>query len=419
MVQPLHPTSKPNTPRPPPPPPPPKLYSRASWRPSAIGLAISPTHSRRGAVPITPVRRMSKLLPAKPVMDMEASRRPSTPLEEPSMLPPLLRLVHPSPPSSRSKPPPPAPPKLQIPKQEDFGKMMSLSKLGREPRESTMTEFEEDGRASQSPEGQIWRIPSAAPQSGTAYYVADKQGNWVLADSKRASHAAELDTVTPMTATTPKASIAKPVLLPIYQKAQKVEAKSPRLPEAPKDNIPAPIETEKPAEPPQLTSPEFRQQAVPRPLFSTYPNPRSFSNPERSSTQSQHRARADSADSGITAITASSMDEDAVPPPTAPPQVNLSPVAESPRSVAGRSPVSYPKIHGRDKGPSAAGRSAMAAAPRRSILHRPSGQPSPTLGPRPQPPEASGSTPYSVPRPVMRGIETQPCFGRDRLRCAS
>lgn len=48
--------------------------------------------------------------------------------------------------------------------------------------DSPLTEFEEDDRDSPI---QIWRPPSAAPQSATTLYVADKFGNWVLADERQ------------------------------------------------------------------------------------------------------------------------------------------------------------------------------------------------------------------------------------------
>lgn len=48
--------------------------------------------------------------------------------------------------------------------------------------DSPLTEFEEDDRDSPI---QIWRPPSAAPQSATTMYVADKFGNWVLADERQ------------------------------------------------------------------------------------------------------------------------------------------------------------------------------------------------------------------------------------------
>ncbi|POR34637.1 Uncharacterized protein TPAR_05162, partial [Tolypocladium paradoxum] len=399
MVQPTHPPPGPDSPS----PPPPRAYNRASWRPSAIGLAITPTQSR-STPQTTPPRRISKLLPAKPALALSIPRK-SSPLIQASSPPRQLRVVQPSPPSTRNKPQPPLPLKLEIPQQEDFRTMLGGSKLG-QGRESAMTEFEEDGRTSQSPEGQIWRPPSAAPQSTTTYYIADKYGNWVLGDPKRISHMAELDSVTPMTTTTPKATIANAVLLPVAQKAQKVESKSPRLPEEPKDIAALTTATAKAVEQSKVTSPDLLQQAMPRPLFSSNPNPRNSASARRSSARSMTRPRGTSADSGITTITTSSEEFDGLQPPAAP-QVDLSPVAESPRSGTGRSPVSYPRIHGRNGGPAAAGKPTIVAPPRRPILNYPPGQPSPTLGLQQPPPPGGPGLSYSVPRGGRRGVQVE------------
>lgn len=63
--------------------------------------------------------------------------------------------------------------------------------------DSPLTEFEEDDRDSPI---QIWRPPSATPQSATTMYVADKFGNWVLADErqKKRISAAELEGSSPI-----------------------------------------------------------------------------------------------------------------------------------------------------------------------------------------------------------------------------
>ncbi|PNY21676.1 Uncharacterized protein TCAP_07227 [Tolypocladium capitatum] len=398
MVQPTHPPRGPDSPS----PSPPGAYSRASWRPSAIGLAITPTQSR--STQTTPPRRISMLLPAKPGLALGMPKK-SSPLVHASSPPQQLRVVQPSPPSTRNKPQPPLPLKLEIPQQENFRTTVGGSKLG-QARESAMTEFEEDGRTSQSPEGQIWKPPSAAPQSATTYYVADRYGNWVLGGPRRIARAAEPNVMRPMTANTPKASIANAVLLPVAQKAQKVESKSPRLPGEPKGVAATPAETKIAAEPSTLTSPDLGQQAMPRPLFSSNPNPRTVASARRSSARSMTRPRATSVDSGVTTITTSSEEFDDLQPP-APPQVNLSPVAESPPSGTGRVPVSYPRIHERNGGPVAAGKFTVVAPPRRPILYHPPGQPNPTPGLQ-QPPPLGGPGPSSsVPRGGGRGVQVE------------
>lgn len=63
--------------------------------------------------------------------------------------------------------------------------------------DSPLTEFEEDERDSPV---QVWRPPSLDPQSATTLYVADKSGNWVLADDrqKRRLSPAELEGSSPV-----------------------------------------------------------------------------------------------------------------------------------------------------------------------------------------------------------------------------
>lgn len=66
-----------------------------------------------------------------------------------------------------------------------------------EEDDSPLTEFEEDGRDSPV---QVWRPPSLDPQSATTLYVADRVGNWVLADDrqKRRISLAELEGSSPV-----------------------------------------------------------------------------------------------------------------------------------------------------------------------------------------------------------------------------
>ncbi|KAJ4159868.1 uncharacterized protein LMH87_007806 [Akanthomyces muscarius] len=206
-------------------------YNRDSWRPSAIGLAISPSKLSGGTPAATPtrLRPLSKLLPAKPDMPpvapknsspppamrpahqeshgnqapqqsqaflhpiaaqfMRPAAAPSPPQQPPaaaaaaaaanSQRPYSLRLVIPD-----DAKPPPAPPA------QDKKLVQSRPQAGA-GRDSTLTEFEEDElRRSTSPSaGQIWCPPSAGPDSAAAaapYYVSDGCGNWVLGDAKSA-----------------------------------------------------------------------------------------------------------------------------------------------------------------------------------------------------------------------------------------
>ncbi|KAJ9421940.1 hypothetical protein QL093DRAFT_2081858 [Fusarium oxysporum] len=175
---------------------------RKSVKPETIGVALSPPSSRNTAVHTSPLRRLSKLLPAKPTLpDLSVGDTNDKPLpllhaeqadgrrqdaghssrdESSSIPPPTLAAAAWT---GRSKPTPPAPLKLQIPQAEKpTGPAVRVSN-----RESNVTEFEED-RTSISPNAntQVWRPPTT-PLSATTYYVADQYGNWVLGNPKRAS----------------------------------------------------------------------------------------------------------------------------------------------------------------------------------------------------------------------------------------
>ncbi|KAM3534302.1 hypothetical protein MY4038_002400 [Beauveria bassiana] len=202
-------------------------YNRESWRPSAIGLAISPSKlfaSKRTPTPTsTPTRPrpLSKLLPAKPDMTpanairigfspppppppppapaatYQETRGAQSPQQQSFLHPIAAQFMRPSAasaaatardtslrlviPDSQPLPPPPPPP---VPEKDLH--------LQRQPilgRESTLTEFEEDDlhRSVSTAVGQIWRPPSLLPDSAVAapYYVADGSGNWVLSDAHK------------------------------------------------------------------------------------------------------------------------------------------------------------------------------------------------------------------------------------------
>ncbi|GAB0133480.1 hypothetical protein EsDP_00001887 [Epichloe bromicola] len=373
---------------------PPRAYNRASWRPSAIGLAISPAASKN-ALPSPNSRPISKLLPARPLLTLAIPKKPSTPPIKYAEMPSHRNQSETSSPKyTRVASHPPVLPKLSIvPERHDDS--LSVTKTTNKPRESTMTEFEEDGResSSMSPQGQIWRPPrppSAVPLSAAAYYVADKHGNWVLGDSKRISQTAELEGTTPLAAH-PKLATSM-TILPISNNQQKTDQpQSSSNNNAPQPGVtchavshvafhrpgarrsssvpnpPAPAPAPAPAQQcirvvtePLLKLQDAQDDFVPRPLFSSAP---------RSSGRSLTRPQAPSADSGITTMTSTSSEDEedekhGEPSPNVQ-QINLPPVAESPRNGNahahahanghghghGRSPVSYPKIPGRETGP--------------------------------------------------------------------
>ncbi|EGY13465.1 uncharacterized protein VDAG_00147 [Verticillium dahliae VdLs.17] len=384
-------------------------YSRKSWRPDAIGLAVSrPTSEQRLVVKSPFHRRTSRLLPPKP----DSPPRPMLSLTIPkvsltSSTPPTL---HASEGQGRQR-------QHQTDSQIQAAQVAQLTApppVHANLRESTMTEFEEDGSGHPSLVGrgfsQVWRPPSSNPQSATTYYVADTYGNWVLGNPKskaQAAELAELEAPTPLTASNSEktfrlaavnASLASQVGIghgagsPVAPSAPK----GPALPTSLGLLPPAHIKSAQdvpPARPVTVwpgTGPEQNAQAQSLPGHQV--PPMSFSHPEpprrRSNSLSQSRShrkgvsqdgtdRHDSYKSQQSATTISSssggFDGD---DGTAPEPGSLSPVVESPYSGVGRSPVSYPAIPGR------LNRSNLQVHPPpvRPMYASPPGQPSPTLG---------------------------------------
>ncbi|EXV02280.1 hypothetical protein X797_004409 [Metarhizium robertsii] len=363
--------------------PPPRAYNRSSWRPSLIGLALSPSHSKHtGQGTTTPTRPISKLLPAKPILSLDIPKKPPTPPPKHTPPPPgssfrKQSATTLSPEYTRIASHPPVLPKLQIPQGHDF---LHIPKSTNKPRESTMTEFEEDGRESStvfSPESQIWSAPSAAPSSAAAKcHAVDRHGNWMPSDSNLVQ-AAELEGTTPLSAY-PKLATSMAVL-PVGTNGRGEQpgqgtAKRPshrRSSSAPMPPNPAQQSIRVVTEP-LATLKDGRDNVIPRPLFSDMGgNPRNASataSARHSFGRSLTRPRAASGDSGITNISVSSDEEHELQPPRGMSQANLSPVTESPRSGNGKSPVSYPKIPGRENGLS--GKERSAQPPRMPILYK-------------------------------------------------
>lgn len=394
-------------PSPDPLPPLPPAYLNKTWRPSdASPATASPSSQRRNATQASPSRRMSKLLPAKPILQLAVPMKtpsPSSSQSQPRSSPGRLSPGRYSP----AKPLPPKPTaakqstraaavgkaraptqlKLQIPGQNN---PLPPLPLVQHRRDSTMTEFEEDGGTSMSPNGQIWRPPSAGPLSATTYYVADKNGNWVLGGPKSASHVAELDG----SPAEPKSSGTTGRPLPAQPQPVKPRAGVPPSEPKPtqKRSLGPPAEIKSAAELAGRPPNEYQAGGnVPRPLFSSNQNLRRQST-HRSTSRSFGRPRAASSDSGVTTICTSPDDNNIRELPTPipmstplalplPPQPTyLSPVVESPRSKSGNSPKINPDEPARHRNV-AAGRNLNILPPnKRNLLYSPPGQPSPTLG---------------------------------------
>ncbi|KAF4436881.1 hypothetical protein F53441_13162 [Fusarium austroafricanum] len=378
-------------------PPPPPAYNRRSVKPENIGVALSPPPSSRNTVHTSPLRRASKLLPAKPTLpDLSLGTANEKPLpllkpesadagrlgrdENSHVAPPTLAAVA-SP--RRSKPMPPTPLKLQIPPAEaSTGPAVRMSN-----RESNVTEFEED-RTSISPNAntQVWRPPTT-PLSATTYYVADQYGNWVLGNPKRASVIARGSQDSKI----PQEGASRPLPSNNNGSFGSAEQSSAKTLAPPAEIIPAGSQT-RPAGP----RPQY-----PSPFFSSQSHPRRSASMRRSMTRPLTGPREDSSSSSATIITTSTESSSSIPSVALEQQVSLSPVAESPQSVRARQ--QQPKIPPRDPrrasqlGNLGVNANTKSAPPTRQVVYSPPGQPSPTLGMM-QPPSAYYAALQSKPK---------------------
>ncbi|RYP43381.1 hypothetical protein DL770_011686 [Monosporascus sp. CRB-9-2] len=317
---------------------PPPTYLSSEDNRDTIGLAIS--RPRSEVTPIRqeaqPERKHSRLLPAKPTLT------------------------------------------LAIPPQATASGLSS-QKPPRTDRASTMTNMtafaDLDTEAAES--GQIWWPPPTDPQSATAYYVADPQGNWVLRDDNRKSEveqvvqAAELDTYTPLTKS------------PIEKQEEEAAAMAGAISAATKfPKKPRPVlSLRDPKDPSTPRSSSLYSQASAVRQRPPPPPARRSSSSSRKDVRPGIR-RSDSKDSHASATTIntsspSPFDDDAAIENDIARLSQLSPVAESPSPRSGRPRVRYSKITGRLDGATI----RRVPPPKRpNFSSSPPGQPSPTLG---------------------------------------
>ncbi|KAG6070964.1 hypothetical protein E4U33_003941 [Claviceps sp. LM78 group G4] len=397
----------------------PGANNRISWHHSVLGLAISPVistnaspTSKRSSVS----RPRSKLLPDKPELSLLLGKKPSTvntaPTDDtryygnttpyrgpPEKGMPSPKPTHPSPHRSVL-------PKLVIPQQHDSEKKLTNvggKKSRNHPRESNMTEFEEDGRrsSSMSSEGHIWRPPSTEPLSAvTPYYVADKHGNWVLADQNTMSQgAARQGRTAPRTPplseylrlATSATRHAVQNRQPMTEKKQQIHFPAHRVAAGPGISSPDPANSPSPTrqtirlvtEPEPLWKGRGRdseQMFIPRPLFASD----SLGSAAASNKllvgrrEGLIQPRTPPADSGTTSRTISSRDDNDEERPVMK-RMNLSPVVESPWSAKahiqtdGRWLVSKPQTQGRET-TTAGTRTNLVPPPRMPISYTSEGR---------------------------------------------
>ncbi|KAK1975104.1 hypothetical protein LZ30DRAFT_786520 [Colletotrichum cereale] len=456
---PVHHAQSPSLPPRPPPVARTRTSGRLSWWPGAVGLAVSQPESPSTALRPPPPqqnRPTSRLLPAKPSLSPPK---------------PVLSLKIPQVNLSSSSPPQPQEQRGSQPTNSQIFKTAKLTappKSHYNARESTMTEFEEDGAitsARSARSNNIWRPPSATvgsnPKSAT-FYVADKNGNWVLGDPRSATHMAQIAELDASGASEGggakvKPSYAESAMLAAtattagmgHGGGSPVAPSAARMPPPPL-LLPAAeiIRTGALAAPPaahQSRSSSVYSQGTTRPNTgiqtggapktggASHPVPSmSFSHPEpprrrsnslgrRSSSKSKSGStgavsaaaaaasavnapkRSDSHDSHASATTIASSVASSEPEPVIE-QSSLSPVVESPASNAspsGRSPVSYPAIPGRTSSKPRNDHLRLLAPPTRTYGGFPPGQPSPTLGMMQQQQQARNGphmASYDVPR---------------------
>ncbi|GKT99753.1 def1-coordinates repair and rna pol ii proteolysis in response to dna damage [Fusarium langsethiae] len=392
MVHQLRPDLDPGTQAPPPP-----AYNRANARPENIGVALSPPSSNRNTVNSSPLRRLSKLLPAKPTLphlsSESTSEKPLPPINpepeengqadrgaSPQLPQPALTAAAVAASSPRSRP---MPPKLHIPP----AGVSAGGSLGTNNRESNVTEFEED-RTSMSPNNvntQVWRPPPTTPLSATTYYVADQYGNWILGNPKRASVIARGS----QDSNGSQGGAPKPPSKDDNGSLGNMGQTSARTLAPPAEIFPASAQNK-----PYGSRPQY-----PSPFFSSQSHPRRSASSRRSITRPLTRPREDSSSSSATIITTSTESSASIPSVTLEQQVSLSPVAESPQSVRVRQQQQQqqqPQIPPRDPrrasqmGNPGDNVNTRLAPPSRKIFYSPPGQPSPTLGMM-QPPSAYNS----------------------------
>ncbi|KAK2000253.1 hypothetical protein LX36DRAFT_668845 [Colletotrichum falcatum] len=463
---PVHHAQSPPLPQRPPPTEHTRTSGRLSWWPGAVGLAVSRPESPPTALRPPPPqqnRPTSRLLPAKPSL--------SSPK-------PVLSLKIPQGDLSSSSPPKPQEQRGSQPTNSQIfrtAKLTAPPKSHYNARESTMTEFEEDGAitsARSARSNNIWRPPSATvgsnPKSAT-FYVADKNGNWVLGDPRSATHMAQIAELDASGASEGggakvKPSYAESAMLAAtattagmgHGGGSPVAPSAARLPPPPL-LLPAAeiVHTGALTAPPaahQSRSSSVYSQGTTRPNtgFQTggasqaggasHPVPSmSFSHPEpprrRSNSLGRHSSskaksgaisavaataaaarpvnapkRSDSHDSHASSTTIASSIVSAEADPVIE-QSSLSPVVESPASNAspsGRSPVSYPAIPGRMSSKPRNDHLRLLAPPTRTYGGFPPGQPSPTLGMMQQQQQQARNGPHMASYDVPRKPVARP-----------
>ncbi|CEJ94751.1 hypothetical protein VHEMI10265 [[Torrubiella] hemipterigena] len=364
-----------------PPIPPNKTYNRDSWRPSAIGYAVTPasrngTASTRAATATspgdgqqTPKRPVSKLLPDRP--DLPSHHSLSPPQRQPTQMAsplhhPSIRTVEPSfalevqpntPPLPQSlQQKTPTLPKLIIPKTRPINTNGSTLSYASPPPQQTYQPAPAPAQAEQPTQAKT--APTPYPDSTTS------TSNWTAIPVDQpaiAELASPASTVEPTVSLAQTAIVGSATRVP-HTPHPKAALQYPQLQATTYiPPVPAQKQTKIPAAINVNAPPPTQRKVMPSPLFSSHPNPRSASDPvvrtshptiqEQPNVQSQTEInerppveRVQSNDSNITYISNSSEARitSFIPQPPEPVQANLSPVVESPFSEPKMSATIFP-----------------------------------------------------------------------------
>ncbi|KAL2257445.1 hypothetical protein VTK26DRAFT_169 [Humicola hyalothermophila] len=337
-------------------------------------LGIGPAASTRTPPPApTPIPKDTP--PARPPTTAAPAAAPAPATTQNS----IPRVV-PNPPPEITEPrversPPKPTLTLTIPKSSE-----QVARVPASSRDSVVTEFAEDGEGDIAPGTSIWRPPPTDPQSATTYFFADKGGNWVLRNTSTRNRetipkppAPTKPVIHEAPATPVEVELPSPEHKTRAEKARDVRGGftpdavvSPlRLPRRhDQGKLGSPIAFKDQRREPTLASPDPSvrlsqtaetiakepgrpsRQRAPDAYFGVALEGRDLTGGKgrrRSTRRASRRVSLESATSIESAAAAPFEEEDVIEDE---PQVDLSPVVESPNTPIspGKSPVAYPKI---------------------------------------------------------------------------
>lgn len=335
--------------------PPRPQQTQQMQQPAGVGLAVSPYRSQQAASDGAAMRAAQRGTPT--VILSPPVPTPSTATVENTSSPkPALTLAIPKAPKPQTRPPV-------------------------NSRESIVTEFAEDGEGDSVPNtGNIWRPPATDPQSATTYFFADKGGNWILRNKsdrklgprEPAMATTEVELPSPSDKTKAEraqgwvspGALVEPLRVPSRNNNQqklgspisfKDQQQQQQQRSSRRDNRSSSVYS--PYDAPLSVTPgpqnPLPANNLPPPdtYFAMIRDGRELAGPRNSARKSARKAakrRSNDSSTSIESAAALPYEDEALIEDE--PQINLSPVAESPRTplTPGQSPVTYPRIRRSD-----------------------------------------------------------------------